>query len=419
MKVFCISTSIRRYIEGNKYFRRLIHENIGHYLGARTKAEKGDAINLVVDLVKQNNPSGGFVRKDPSTGRWFRIKDLEARDKVGHAIRKAVQRLEETKPKLATRLKKEYTGKQATSLSTTVGTGRHQQVHEAPMKPSPKVKGTKTNEFGQNRKEEARKPSPLLMSHLNSALHSNVSSLLPQRDSTDTLRHVASVSQSRQYNQPHAGLPSTLAAVAAAEASSGVGVARRSPSPTINSRVVEIASLLDQQVAANASLFPLSRYGYSIDPATLMSPSLVAGRNMSSSDAVSTSSPYDQLLALQLHEQNRSNNSLAIIRALQQQEEAKLRRDIEYTTRRLAAPVGNILDRILPYMPGRSQVVANSTVHSMGSSGVNPLTMASLQPMFGRSSDAATLIAFNEALKALEPQQQNQQRPPGGFKKDE
>ena len=53
------------------------------------------------------------MKLDKKSGRWYRIKDSEARDKVGHAIRKAVQRLEETQPKQYERLKKEYSEKAA------------------------------------------------------------------------------------------------------------------------------------------------------------------------------------------------------------------------------------------------------------------------------------------------------------------
>jgi len=77
-------------------------------MAARTKTDKGDAIAAIVDTIKTENPSGGFIKKDPSTGRWHRITDSEARDKVGHAIRKAVQRLEEAKPKHAARLRKDH-----------------------------------------------------------------------------------------------------------------------------------------------------------------------------------------------------------------------------------------------------------------------------------------------------------------------
>ena len=62
---------------------------------------------------------GGFVRKDETTGRWCKIKDGEARDKVGHAVRKAVQRLEDTKPRLAARLKLEHSSSNKSPVSSS------------------------------------------------------------------------------------------------------------------------------------------------------------------------------------------------------------------------------------------------------------------------------------------------------------
>jgi hypothetical protein len=380
---------------------------------------------LVLDLVKQNNPSGGFVRKDPSTGRWFRIKDLEARDKVGHAIRKAVQRLEETKPKLATRLKMEQNGKQAgMGVSSSEGAVKQQQSEEPPHKFSPKGKGTSAKAFGQGGADESMKPSAIPKLQLNPLPPTGISTPRSQSEASDALRNIAAMSQSLQYNLPHGGGPSSLPDVpTAAQLSQAVGVARSPASAAVNSRVVDIASLLaDQHAVAAASMFPLSRYGYGIDSAAFLSPSLITGRNTSRRDAISTSSPYDQLLALQLREHTRSTNTnLAIIRALQQQEEANLSRDIEYTSRRLIAPTGSnsMLDRILPFISARSQVVsANRSAPSIANTAINPLDMASLQPLFERSSGTATLIAFNEALRSLGPQQQNQPGPPGDFNDD-
>jgi hypothetical protein len=136
----------------------LIQQNGGPYLAARTKIEKSEAIALIVDKVNQASPYGGFIKKDSATGRWYRIKENEARDKVGHAIRKAVQRLEETKPKLAARIKKEYTvsssqaeeGKPArgspsprnavgsTQRPSLVATSQHENKEEGKL--SPRVK---------------------------------------------------------------------------------------------------------------------------------------------------------------------------------------------------------------------------------------------------------------------------------------
>lgn len=104
--------------DGNRYFRDLIQQNVGPYLAARTKVEKTEAIAAIVDKICQDSPAGGFIKRDTRTGRWYRIKDNEARDKVGHAIRKAVQRLEETKPKLAARIRKEHIQPSSSTPST-------------------------------------------------------------------------------------------------------------------------------------------------------------------------------------------------------------------------------------------------------------------------------------------------------------
>jgi hypothetical protein len=103
---------------GNRYFRDLINRSIGPYLAARTKLEKSDAIAVIVHQVSTTSPTGGFVKKDAASGRWYRIREAEARDKVGHAIRKAVQRIEDTKPKLAEKLRKESAANLASQASS-------------------------------------------------------------------------------------------------------------------------------------------------------------------------------------------------------------------------------------------------------------------------------------------------------------
>lgn len=68
--------------------------------------------------MQKRSPLGGFVKKDSRTGRWLRIKESEARDKVGHAIRKAIQRIEDTRPKTIERLKNEYAAAASSALLT-------------------------------------------------------------------------------------------------------------------------------------------------------------------------------------------------------------------------------------------------------------------------------------------------------------
>lgn len=63
---------------------------------ATTKTEKGHVIIDIVDRIRRDSPSGiGLVRQNKKTGRWFYIGLEKAKDKIGHALRKAS--LEKTK----------------------------------------------------------------------------------------------------------------------------------------------------------------------------------------------------------------------------------------------------------------------------------------------------------------------------------
>jgi hypothetical protein len=139
-------------LEGNVYFRLLINSSLGPYLLAKNKDEKSEAIAALINDVQSTSPDGGFVRKDNSTERWSRIKESEKRDKVGHAVRKAIHRMELTKPKTLDRLKKEASScsslptrpappmrtsvsKSKTKLSTVNRRGRSPRTVVAAAKP--------------------------------------------------------------------------------------------------------------------------------------------------------------------------------------------------------------------------------------------------------------------------------------------
>jgi hypothetical protein len=72
----------------------LIDRSAPHYLAAKTKLEKTQVIAAVIDTVRRESPRGGFVKKDFYSSRWHEIGDEKARDKVGHAIRKAAEQLQ-------------------------------------------------------------------------------------------------------------------------------------------------------------------------------------------------------------------------------------------------------------------------------------------------------------------------------------
>lgn len=74
---------------GNEKFRIMINEYAPTYLNVSTKYQKSEVIAKIVAEVRSKSPGGGFVKKDFYSNRWFEVGDEKARDKVGHAIRKA------------------------------------------------------------------------------------------------------------------------------------------------------------------------------------------------------------------------------------------------------------------------------------------------------------------------------------------
>jgi hypothetical protein len=70
--------------------RDLIQEYVPKYIKATTKTEKGHVIIDIVERIRRESPSGvGLVRQNKKTGLWFYIGLEKAKDKIGHALRKA------------------------------------------------------------------------------------------------------------------------------------------------------------------------------------------------------------------------------------------------------------------------------------------------------------------------------------------
>jgi hypothetical protein len=113
---------------------------------------KSDAIASIVDQVQKNSPLGGFVKRDSRTGRWLRIKESEARDKVGHAIRKAIQRLEDTRPKTIERLKNRHAAI-AVAQPAQHFASSSQQEGGTSSKRSDQIKGGEPSESDRSSKE--------------------------------------------------------------------------------------------------------------------------------------------------------------------------------------------------------------------------------------------------------------------------
>eukprot|EP00980_Cylindrotheca_fusiformis_P022032 scaffold8917_cov111-Cylindrotheca_fusiformis.AAC.5 len=78
---------------GNDRFKTLIEAHLGAYSEAYTRSAKSSVIAAVITAVEARSMEVGgvgFVRFEPSNGRWYKVDDKVARDKVGHSLRKAL-----------------------------------------------------------------------------------------------------------------------------------------------------------------------------------------------------------------------------------------------------------------------------------------------------------------------------------------
>jgi hypothetical protein len=85
---------------GNCRLRELIAAHTLDYLTADSKSKKGQIILDMIQQIQNDSPTGvGLVKMDQSTRRWSFIGQEKAKDKIGHALRKASQELQKEKKK--------------------------------------------------------------------------------------------------------------------------------------------------------------------------------------------------------------------------------------------------------------------------------------------------------------------------------
>jgi hypothetical protein len=64
--------------EGNRKFRKLVSLRLQRYSSASTKHDKTQIICEIIDQVREDSPSGGFVKRDLETGRYYEVGDFHA-----------------------------------------------------------------------------------------------------------------------------------------------------------------------------------------------------------------------------------------------------------------------------------------------------------------------------------------------------
>ena len=75
---------------GNRKFDKMISDIAGEYAAAPCKATKGLILTKLINQIHDAAPDAGFVRKDPSTGRWTLAEEALARQTAAQALRNAL-----------------------------------------------------------------------------------------------------------------------------------------------------------------------------------------------------------------------------------------------------------------------------------------------------------------------------------------
>jgi hypothetical protein len=74
---------------GNRRFRSLINANWERYNSSKGRCERTTIVVSIVNFLREERKVR-FLKRDKATGRWYVVPDCIAREKVGHAIRDAI-----------------------------------------------------------------------------------------------------------------------------------------------------------------------------------------------------------------------------------------------------------------------------------------------------------------------------------------
>lgn len=72
---------------GNRRFRFMISNHVEKYNKCKSKVDKSLVVIEIVDMIRELSPNGGFCKK---THTYVDVGDNLAREKVGHALREAL-----------------------------------------------------------------------------------------------------------------------------------------------------------------------------------------------------------------------------------------------------------------------------------------------------------------------------------------
>lgn len=102
---------------GNEKFRRNVAFKLDQYKVASSKLDKSFILSTIVTEVRKLSPNGGFVKKDPTSGRWYEVGDFLAREKTSQAFRDALHENYRSSNKSKKKRRQEEQAKAAMSAS--------------------------------------------------------------------------------------------------------------------------------------------------------------------------------------------------------------------------------------------------------------------------------------------------------------
>uniref|UniRef100_A0A7R9WP52 DUF6824 domain-containing protein n=1 Tax=Craspedostauros australis TaxID=1486917 RepID=A0A7R9WP52_9STRA len=96
---------------GNRRLRIICEAHLKKYSQAKSRSEKSAIVTAIVDTIVEACPSGGFYKKQ--SGRWYRVEEELARDKVGCILRDSLadKYKSSTKNKVAKRRERRESGR--------------------------------------------------------------------------------------------------------------------------------------------------------------------------------------------------------------------------------------------------------------------------------------------------------------------
>ena len=86
--VICAKGNEAKKHTGNGFLRFLVESNVSAYAAQPGRLKRSLVVSKILKMIRME---GGFVRKNPNTGLWYDVGDKCARDKIGQALRDALQ----------------------------------------------------------------------------------------------------------------------------------------------------------------------------------------------------------------------------------------------------------------------------------------------------------------------------------------